>query len=173
MTPRPSSLDLLKSAEQTNFKSFVRANVKPTWPFTIRKKEILQIFANFSILLLLSPCSLPVVMYVMISWWLLIDVRLYIQLYGTVSFLLLACYQFPLLLMTQMTSHSLILTSYLSNCGQNLSSLDGPQDAGILAAIICSVSWDCFQASISLEKHINRAIFNRILTRNMIRVVKR
>uniref|UniRef100_A0AAY5EVV4 Phospholipase ABHD3 n=1 Tax=Electrophorus electricus TaxID=8005 RepID=A0AAY5EVV4_ELEEL len=58
----------------------------------------------------------------------------------------------------------MLLLNYLAHKGR---------DAKIIAALTMSVSWDSFESSASLEQPINKLLFNRHLTSNLCRAVKR
>lgn len=58
----------------------------------------------------------------------------------------------------------MLLLNYLARRGQ---------DAGLLAGVTMSVSWDTLESSASLEQPINWLLFNRHLTGNLCRAIKR
>jgi len=49
----------------------------------------------------------------------------------------------------------------------------GDKDSGMMACLVVSTPWDCTQSTASLEQPLNWLLFNRRLTNNLIKMVKR
>ncbi|XP_030638044.1 phospholipase ABHD3-like [Chanos chanos] len=58
----------------------------------------------------------------------------------------------------------MLLLNYLARRGK---------ESGLLAGLAMSVSWDTFESSASLEQPINKLLFNRHLTSNLCRAIKK